>query len=84
MLITLPNGLDRTRIGVAAGRSVGNAVKRNRAKRVLREAMRPLIQTISKGQDIVILARTKLLESQSKDVEVALSQVIKRSGLDNK
>jgi RNase P protein component len=46
--------------------------------------MRPLIQSISKGQDIVILARTKLLESQSKDVEVALSQVIKRSGLDNK
>lgn len=80
----MPNGLDRTRVGFAAGRSIGNAVKRNRAKRVLREAMRPLMDNINKGQDIVLLARTKLLTSQSKDIEAALSQVIKRSGLVSK
>lgn len=84
VLITMPNGLDRTRVGFAAGRSIGNAVKRNRAKRVLREAMRPLMDNINTGQDIVLLARTKLLTSQSKDIEAALSQVIKRSGLVSK
>ena len=31
---------DRGRVGVAAGRTVGTAVYRNRAKRLLREAMR--------------------------------------------
>ena len=80
----MPNGLDRTRVGFAAGRSIGNAVKRNRAKRVLREAMRPLMDNINTGQDIVLLARAKLLTSQSKDIEAALSQVIKRSGLVSK
>ena len=35
------------RVGVAAGKSVGTAVYRNRAKRLLREAMRTLLPNIA-------------------------------------
>ena len=82
VLISLPNGLDKTRIGVGAGRSIGNAVKRNRAKRILREGARSIANSLNKGNDVVLLARAKLLESQKNDIEAALKQVVKSSGLD--
>ena len=42
VLIALENQLSITKVGVTAGRSVGNAVKRNRAKRLIRAALREL------------------------------------------
>ena len=42
------------RVGVAAGRTVGNAVKRNRAKRLLRAAMQTLLPTLAHGWDLVL------------------------------
>lgn len=39
-LFTLPNDLKDHRLGLAVGVSVGNAVARNRIKRLLREAFR--------------------------------------------
>ncbi len=51
-------GQDRIRFGITASKKVGNAVKRNRAKRRLRAA---LLQTLPKyavlGQDYVAIAR---------------------------
>ena len=84
VLIALPNGLQKARIGVAAGRSIGNAVKRNRAKRVLREAMRPHIDGLTGGNDVLLLARSKLLGSKRPEIEDILRKLIKRAGLDNR
>ena len=47
VLIVQSNNQPRVKIGVAAGRTVGTAVYRNRAKRLLREAMRTLIPDIA-------------------------------------
>lgn len=43
-----------TRVGVVAGRKVGNAVQRNRAKRRLREALRRV--RLEPGVDYVVIA----------------------------
>lgn len=56
-----PNGLPRYRLGLAVGKSVGNAVERHRAKRLVREAFRhcqhglPLADT--GGYDLVVSVR---------------------------
>jgi ribonuclease P protein component len=81
VLIKHANELGTPRIGVAAGRSVGNAVKRNRAKRVLRAAMRPLLPQLLPGYDILLLGRTRINEAKSSEVQVVLADLIKKAGL---
>ncbi len=81
VMLTLPNGGERTRIGVSAGRSVGNAVRRNRAKRRLREAIRPHLEALPPGWDIVLLARKRLPEAEFSEIQAALLTLLKRAGL---
>jgi ribonuclease P protein component len=54
-----PNGLDVIRLAVAAPRSLGRAVARNRSRRRLREAFRLAIGDLGGGPacDMVIVAR---------------------------
>ena len=47
VLVVNPAAENSLKIGVTAGRSVGGAVQRNRAKRLLREAMRPYLTRIA-------------------------------------
>jgi ribonuclease P protein component len=57
MVIARPNGLGLARIGLAVGvKSAGNAVNRNRIKRVVREAFRRTKQELP-SVDIVVNAR---------------------------
>jgi len=82
VLITLRNELgDQSRIGIAAGRSVGNAVRRNRAKRLLRAAMQPYLPSISSGWDIVLIARRPLTDVKSQQAQKVLAILLRRAGL---
>ena len=57
MVIARPNGLGLARLGLAVGvKSAGNAVNRNRIKRVVREAFRHAKQELP-SVDIVVNAR---------------------------
>ena len=55
VLIKHPNHEDFSRFGVAAGRSIGNAVQRNRAKRRIREILRLHHPVIQPGLTLVCL-----------------------------
>lgn len=81
VLIVIPSTEDKLRVGVIAGRSVGGAVQRNRAKRLLREAMRALIPDVRPGWDLVLIARQPLLEVTFQQVQAALSQLVRRANL---
>ena len=81
VLVVLANDIDKVRVGVAAGRSVGGAVQRNRAKRLLWAAMLPLLERTAPGYDLVLIARAGLLASSSQEVQNVLERQLQRAKL---
>ena len=53
-VVVKQNRMDSTRLGITVGKKVGNSVKRNRIKRLIREVFRLNKQHIPIGYDILI------------------------------
>jgi len=81
VLYVLKADVLETHIGVSAGLAVGNAVKRNRAKRLLRAAMSDLIPVTVPGSDLLLIARSPLPAANVYQTREALSILLKRAGL---
>jgi ribonuclease P protein component len=81
VLYVLKSDLPGTHVGVSAGLAVGNAVKRNRAKRLLRAAMTELIPVTVPGSDLLLIARSPLSAANVLQTREALSILLKRAGL---
>ena len=62
-----PNGRPFNRLGITASKKIGNAVHRNRAKRLIRLAYRNAEIKLPVGVDIVIVARSPICEVKSQD-----------------
>jgi ribonuclease P protein component len=81
VVVVCANELPVARMGVTASRSLGGAVRRNRAKRRLREAFRPILVDVRGGWDLVVIARTALLDAEWPAVQAAARSLVKRAGL---
>jgi ribonuclease P protein component len=81
VLVVLPNGLDISRFAVAAGRSVGNAVQRNRAKRMTRAALASHLEHTTTGWDIIIIARRTIKGAKFEQLSKALHGLMISAGL---
>jgi ribonuclease P protein component len=73
-----PNGLDAIRMAVAAPRSLGRAVARNRSRRRLREAFRAEIGDLANGPgcDMVIVARPQTASASFADLRRAANAAL--------
>jgi ribonuclease P protein component len=81
VLVTQASDSPQIRVGVAAGKTTGNAVHRNRAKRLLRESMRTLLPSLVPGWDLILIARVGLPSASLEDTRIALTSLLRRAGL---
>jgi ribonuclease P protein component len=75
-LIILANNLPVTRLGVAATRRLGDAVRRNRAKRLVREVFRR--NKTLPGFDVVVVPRPELLDAKFSNLEADYRAALRR------
>lgn len=75
-LFILPNHQQRPRLGVAATRKLGSAVRRNRAKRLVREIFRR--NKPAAGYDIVVVPRPEMLSAGFADLEADYCSALRR------
>jgi len=72
----LPNERGIGRLGIAATKKLGGAVKRNRAKRLIREIFRR--NKIASGFDIVVIPKRELLDASLTVLEADYRTLIER------
>lgn len=70
-----------TRVGFASSRSVGGAVVRNRARRVMREAWRALGSRARGGHWVMVTARPGIAGAGTADVVRDLEALLTASGV---
>ena len=75
-VLVLPNELGVTRLGISATRKLGDAVRRNRAKRLVREMFRR--NKPAPGYDIVVIPRRELFEAEFATLEAEYRAALRR------
>jgi ribonuclease P protein component len=77
------NELGYTRTAYVASRKVGDSVRRNRARRLIREAYRSFSNDIIQGYDIIFVARSSINDQNMQEVRKNLSEALRSCGLMN-
>jgi ribonuclease P protein component len=73
------NGLGRSRLGVSVGRRFGGAVRRNRMKRLAREAFRTSGGLRALGLDVVVVATGSEALDRPEGVAGAFDELVARA-----
>jgi len=80
-LAIAPNALPNNRFGFVVSRHIGGAVVRNRAKRLLREAVRQVATRLKTGFDVVFIARNEIVSEPYSAIRVAVEELFGRAKL---
>ena len=69
------------RAGITTGKKIGGAVRRNRCRRVIREAYRALLPHIQGGWDVVFVARQRTYDMKSTDIQRIMEAQLRALGV---
>jgi ribonuclease P protein component len=68
-ILVAPNDAGTARLGIVASRKLGDSVRRNRAKRLIREVFRRSDFPGRRGVDVVVIPRRELFEAAFADFD---------------
>lgn len=77
----IKNRYKKNRMGITTGKKIGNAVKRNRARRVIKCAYFELQQKLKPGFDIVFVGRVKTTVSKMQVVKNEMERQFCKLGI---
>ncbi|CAG7643381.1 Ribonuclease P protein component [Paenibacillus solanacearum] len=75
------HGQDAFRLGVSVSKKLGNAVVRNRIRRMLKEIVRLNASRLPGGYDLILIARKPAADMEYHEMEKSVLHVIKRASL---
>ena len=75
-IFSIPNGLDKKRLGIIASKKIGNAVARNRVKRRIREIFRQIKHRMEPALDIVVISGKDMVTLPYRVIEKKLSNAL--------
>jgi ribonuclease P protein component len=65
---------------LVAGKKIGGAVQRNRARRVLRAAIREVAPRGVEGRDVVLVAREAIRDARTQELITEMTELLRRGG----
>ena len=76
-----PSKNRNVKIGISVSKKVGGAVQRNRARRVIREAITPFLQSINKNYNLIFVARENVLSFSFNEIKQDIEYMLKKAGV---
>lgn len=77
----LKNRAGICRIGITTSKKIGNAVERNRSKRLIKAAFYDIYDKIDSNYDIVFVARVRTRSLKSTDISKIMLSQLKLAGV---
>lgn len=81
VVYVLRNRQKEVRIGITTSKKIGNAVQRNRARRLIRESCRKIISDLKPGYDIVMVARKRTVQVKCDVVLNAMTKMLSEANI---
>ncbi len=83
VVYAMKNRVGVCRVGITVSKKIGNAVERNRSRRIIRAAFQSVMgkEELKGSYDFVFVARTKTKYLKSTQVEKAMTECLKEVGV---
>ncbi|HHV72166.1 MAG TPA: ribonuclease P protein component [Clostridia bacterium] len=81
VLYVLENSLGKNRVGFSVSKRLGNAVQRNRIKRILREVFRHKKDDLKIGYDFILIARPRIKNASYLQIDKAVLGLLNKAKL---
>ena len=82
VVYAMKNRVGICRVGITVSKKIGNAVERNRSRRIIRAAYQSVVKQydIAGSYDFVFVARTKTKYLKTPQVEKAMTELLREVG----